>query len=179
MNSARFACDSRMLYGKPVEQALVERGRVRDRERAVVDGRAVTALGHEELVPRGVVDDAEHHVALDLERDRDGEDRQAVRIVRRPVQGIDDPAAPRAAGRRPRLLGEDGIAGERAPEAIDDQRLAARVHLRHEVGGTALVGDTPDAVELFPEEMTGGAGGVDRDPPFGRMHPGEIYHTLA
>ena len=116
---------------------------------------------------------------IDLERDGDRVDRQAVGIVRRPVQRVDDPATPGAAGRRPRLLGEDGVAGERAPQTIHDQRFALCVHLGHQVGGTTLVGDTPDAVELACQEMAGGAGRVHRDPPFGRMHPGEIYHTLA
>jgi len=50
-------------------------------------------LGDVEIVEARVVRDAELDASVDLQGDRHGEDRHAVRVVGRPVQRIDDPAA--------------------------------------------------------------------------------------
>ena len=59
------------------------------------------------------------------------------------------------------LLRQDRVVGEGAAQPPEDLRLRALVHLGHEVGGHALVGDVPDAGQLVAEETAGRARGLD------------------
>ena len=63
-----------------------------DAQAAVVHEGAAAALGGVELVHRRIVDDAGDELALALQRDRDGEDRDAVQEIGGAVERIDDPA---------------------------------------------------------------------------------------
>ena len=125
-------------------------------------------LGDEELVAIRVKHDADLHAPVRLEADRHAEDRQAVGVVGRAVERVDDPAPARAPTPGAALLGEDPVLRECGEQARDDQLLGARVHLGHEVGGAALVRDVPRSLELALEEVTGRARGVDRHAPFER-----------
>src|SRR5207253_988384 len=109
------------------EQAQVERRRRRHRETRVVERRAGAALADEELVAARIVDDAELDDAVALETDADGVDGQAVRVVRRAVERIDDPAPAGAARASAAFLGEDAVVGELRLECRDDERLRAPV----------------------------------------------------
>ena len=71
-----------------------------DAQPPVVEEGAAAALGDVKLVQDRVVDDAGDELALALERDRDGEERDAVQEVGGAVERIDDPADAR--GRCPR-----------------------------------------------------------------------------
>src|SRR5262249_58936 len=57
----------------------------------VVKERTFAALGAEQVVGRGVVDDAGHDRAFPLERERDGEVRDPVQEVHGAVERIDNP----------------------------------------------------------------------------------------
>ena len=57
----------------------------------VVEEGALAALGGEQVVVGGIVDQPGDHGAFALERDRDGEVRDAVQEVRGAVERIDDP----------------------------------------------------------------------------------------
>ena len=107
-------------------------------------------------------------MSIDFQRDRHREDRQPVRVVRRAVQWIDDPAAPRAAGRGATLLRENRIVRERRGEPADDQLLGALVHFRHEVGRLALEGDAMRRAKLRSQDLAGGARRVDCHAAFER-----------
>ena len=56
---------------------------------------------------------------------------------------------------------------------IQDQRFSARVHLRDEVGGGALVGDLARLGAGGVQEPSGGPSGVDCDAPL------DVAHTPA
>ena len=58
----------------------------------IVEKGALAALGGEQLVIGGVVDDAGDHGAFALEPDRDRKVRDAVQKIQRAVERIDDPA---------------------------------------------------------------------------------------
>ena len=74
----------------------------RDAQPPVVDEGAGALLGPEHLVADRLVDHAGDDLAVALERDRDGEERQAVQEIGGAVERIDDPAmAPVAAGVSP------------------------------------------------------------------------------
>ena len=59
------------------------------------------------------------------------------------------------------LLRQDRVVGKGAAQTREDLGLRALVHLGHEVGGHALVGDAPDAGDLVAQEMAGRARDVD------------------
>ena len=69
-------------------------GHARDVQRRAVQARAPAPLGREQLPPAGVVDGCHLETAVDLERQRGAEDRQAVGEVGGAVQRIEDPAVP-------------------------------------------------------------------------------------
>ena len=66
--------------------------RAATRMRLVVEERALAFLGDEQLVGDRIVDEAGDDDAFALERDRDGEMRNAVQEVGGAVERIDDPA---------------------------------------------------------------------------------------
>ena len=85
------------------------------------------ALGREQLPPRRVVDRADRDRAVDFERERRTEDRQAVRIVGRAVDRVEYPAERRrglAVAARLELLAQHDVIGKslgdhRAELALD------------------------------------------------------------
>ena len=109
--------------------------------------------GREGLVAGRVEDDPDRRDAIDHERDRDAEDGQAVGVVHRAVEGIDDPdpATPRG-GRLardgamlPGLLGKDRVVRVARPDGVQDERLGQVVRLGHHVPGALVV----DPLEPF------------------------------
>ena len=96
---------------------------------------AAAALGDEQLFPRGIVDGADLSLAVDLERQRRAEDRQAMRVVVRAVDRIEDPAVRRAA--RGRILAElfrkDGVIGKPLRNHLAEHRLDRDVGFGDEI----------------------------------------------
>ena len=91
--------------------SLLRRG---DPQAPVVEEGAGAALGDIEFVDDRIVDDAGDDLALALERQRDGEDRDAVEEIGGAVERIDDPAVGLvAAGDLAAFLGEEAVAGPR------------------------------------------------------------------
>ena len=74
------------------EERLLDPPPARDAQPAAVEKGAGAAFGGVQLVVNGRVDDARERLAVALQRDRDGEVRNAVQEVRRAVERIDDPA---------------------------------------------------------------------------------------
>ena len=100
-----------------------------------------TAGGREQLVADDVEHDAGHGRAVDLGGDRHAEAGQAVEVVGRAVERVDDPADPAGAGTIRALLAEHAVVGSGAEEALDDQRLGGPVHLGDHVGAGGLRAD--------------------------------------
>ena len=82
------------------------------RKAAVVHEGAAAALGRIELVHRRIVDDAGDQLPLAFQRDRDGEDRDAVQEIGGAVERVDDPAMlVVVAGHGAALFHQEGVAG--------------------------------------------------------------------
>ena len=64
-------------------------------------------------------------------------------VVRGAVEGIHDPPVRCRAAARAAFLGKDGMVREASPDRLHDEGFGLAVHLSHEVGGAALVGDMP------------------------------------
>ena len=88
-----------------------------DADALVVEEGALAALGDEHLVGGRIVDEAGDHRALALERDRNGELRNAVQEIGGAVERIDDPGMG--------LVGALARAAFLAEEAVARPRLAA------------------------------------------------------
>ena len=104
-----------------------------------VEPRADAALGGEELVAVRIEHRADRRHAVDLERQRGAEDRNAVRVVGRAVQRIEDPAIARLRAGLAHLFGEHDVIGkalrhERAEHALDFQ-----IDFGDEIDGAFLV----------------------------------------
>ena len=90
--------------------------------------------------PGRVVDGADGDHAVDLERQRGAENRQAVREVRGAVDRVEDPAVPRRPGGRPaELLGEDRVIGEALGDEGAEAPLDRDVGLGDEIDRALLV----------------------------------------
>src|SRR5262249_56718859 len=94
-------------------------------------------------------------------RDGAADPGQPVRVVGGAVERIDDPPAAGAAARRAGFFREDRVVSERRAQTTEDLGLRASIHFGDEIGRCALVSDVTNAGELFAEEPTGGARGVD------------------
>ena len=93
--------------------ASTRRAGGRDAQRRAVQERAAAALGGEQLLAIRIVDGRDLGDAVDFERERRAEDRQAVRVVGRAVDRIEHPARSRRHRRRAaHLLGEDLMIGK-------------------------------------------------------------------
>ena len=148
---------------------LGRRDRVAGRpERSRQQGRSVGR--RRERLPAGrVVDDADGRAPIHDEPDRHAEERDAVRVVHRAVQRIDDPEpAPTGrwglAGDRPMLpalLGQDRVAWVARTDGVDDQLLRQVVGLGHDVAG-ALVMDPLEALVAVHQHLAGA--GRERQP---------------
>ena len=79
----------------------------------------------------------------------------AVQVVRRAVERIDDPANPARPRRRSAFLAEHRVVRAQRPEAGDDEFLRSTVHLGHEVARTRLRLDRHTGpVEAIEQERT-------------------------
>ena len=82
-----------------------------DAQAAVVHEGAAAAFGGVKLVHGRIVDDAGDQLALALQRDRDGEYRDAVQEIGGAVERVDDPAVlVVVAGHRAALFHQEGVA---------------------------------------------------------------------
>src|SRR5215813_13663542 len=101
----------------------------------IVEEGALAALGGEQLVIGGVVDDAGDHGAFALEPDRDRKVRNSVQKIQRAVERIDDPAVSLiAAFARATLLAQKTVAGARMLELVAQDLLGAAVGGGDEIG---------------------------------------------
>ena len=135
---------------------------VRGTDRAPGKGRRTVDRGGERLVPGRVEDDPDRRPPVDDQPDRDAEERDAVGVVDRAVERVDDPdpATPRG-GRLARhramlagLLGEDRVVREARPDRVEDQRLGQVVGLGDHVPG-ALVVDPLEPLVAVHEDRPG------------------------
>ena len=95
---------------------------------AVVEIGALAPLGGEGLLIGRIVDQPGHELAVAFERDRDGEDRDAVQEIRGAVERIDDPAMGAVgAFDFAALLHQEAIAGPRAGQLLEQDLLGAVV----------------------------------------------------
>src|SRR3712207_9475000 len=90
-------------------------------------------LGDESLLSYRVVHHAKDHLASPFERYGDGEDGQAVNVVRGAVEGIDYPTHVLLAGERATLLSEHAVRWVRPEQRLHDDLFGSLVHLRGEV----------------------------------------------
>ena len=90
-----------------------------DADALLVEERALAPLGNEHFLVRGIVDQAGDHGAFALERDRNGELRDAVQEIGGAVERIDDPGV--------------GLVGALAPAAFFAEKAVARPRL-HQFG---------------------------------------------
>ena len=100
----------------------------RDAQAAVVHEGAAATLGDIELVHDRIVDHAGDDLALALQSQRNGEDRNAVQEIGGAIERIDDPAmgASRAVGGAG-FLGQEAIARPRLGEFLDQRLLGLPV----------------------------------------------------
>ena len=106
-----------------------------------------------------VVDDPDRRPAVDDQPDRDAEERDAVGVVDRAVERVDDPDPATAGGGRlarhrlmlAGLLGEDRVVREARPDGVEDERLGQVVGLGHDVPG-ALVVDLLEPLVVVHED---------------------------
>ena len=113
--------------------------------RAAVELRALAAAGRENLLPQRVVNDAVLELALASDADRHGELREAVQVVRRSVERIDDPLILVVAGRAA-FLGEDRMVGIVVADDLDDRGFGGLIDLRDELVAAFL--DDLERLEL-------------------------------
>ena len=136
-----------------------------DADAPVVEKGALAALGDEHLVGGRIVDQAGDDRALALERDRDGELRDAVQEIRGAVERIDDPAVGLVgAFARAAFLAEKAVAGPRLGQFLQERLLGAAVGGGDEIG-RALERDLQilDLAEVALERARGLARGGDHD----------------
>ena len=131
MHVVRKSCDQHRVNER--------RGR-RDSQRSTVQKRAAAALGREQLAPRGVVHRGHLGDAVDFERERRAEDRQAVREIRRAVDRIEHPARPgRRSGEAAHLLRQHLMVGKAFGDQIPEHPLHGDVDFRHQIDRALLV----------------------------------------
>ena len=100
-----------------------------------VEEGALAALGDEHLVVDRIVDEPGDHRALALERDRDGELRDAVQEIGGAVERIDDPAMGLVGAlAHAAFLAEEAVAGPRLGQFGIQRLLGAAVGGGDEIG---------------------------------------------
>ncbi len=141
-HAAQLAQESRMLGTAAMrnaggDHAIGELGPGRDPDAPVVEIGALAALGGKGLVVGRAVDQTRHQLAVALERDRDGEMRDAVQEIGGAVERIDDEAVG-AVGALDlaALLEQEAVAGPRAGKLAMQDLLGAGVGGGDEIGGT-------------------------------------------
>ena len=139
-------CSRFARYGKPVATSdCCERRALADANAPAVELRALAAARREDLLAQRVVDDAVLELALARDADRHRELREAVQVVRRAVERIDDPLVLVVAARAA-FLGEDRVLGVVVADDLDDRGLGGLVDLRDELVAAFL--DDLERLEL-------------------------------
>ena len=116
-----------------------QRRRVRHADRLAVAPGADAAFGREQLLAVRIVDRARDGLAVDLERHRGAEDRNAVRVVGGAVERVEHPAVAGAGARLPHLLGEHVVIGKSRRDQRAEHPLHFDVDLGDEVDRALLV----------------------------------------
>jgi hypothetical protein len=99
----------------------------------IVEKRPASALGVEHFIAHRIVDHARDQFSIPLERDRDAEDREGVRVVRCAVQRIDDPSVRGGRIVRAAFLAENAVIGKGREQDVDDAPLGITVGLGDEI----------------------------------------------
>jgi hypothetical protein len=86
-----------------------------------------------------IVNGAYDRLAVDLEGDRRAEDRNAMRVVRRPVNGIEDPAVCRPRASLPHFFRQDVVTGKALRNQRAEHPFDLEVDLSHEIDFTFFV----------------------------------------
>jgi len=94
------------------QKALPKIADLRDPDLPAVQSGAPVFSGREQLLPHRVVDKPQDGPAAVLQRRRDTKDRERVGEVRRPVEGVQDPAIFGAPRPSQVLLGQDAVPGK-------------------------------------------------------------------
>src|SRR3989442_2967650 len=139
MHVVREASDEKRL------EEVLGRGSTK---RHPVDERAFVPLGREQLAARGIENGADLDVAVDLQRERGAENRQAMGVVGRAVERVEDPSVPRRRAIRragAQLLGQHVV----VRKALRDQRA------EHPLALEIDLGDEIDRPFLFDAETRG------------------------
>src|SRR5581483_1782285 len=110
------------------DDRIDEPGAAGHAQAAVVEEGALAALGGEQLVIGGIVDEAGDDRVLALERDRDAEMRDAVQEIGGAVERVDDQAM-RLVGAfvAAAFLAEKAVAGPRMAELLAQDFLGATI----------------------------------------------------
>ena len=107
-----------------------------DAQALVVEIGALATFGGEHFVRNGIVDDARNQLALALQRNGNREMWDAVQEVGCTVERIDDePVRFIRTIDQAGFLGEDGIAGARLLQFLDQNALGTLVSDADEIGG--------------------------------------------
>jgi hypothetical protein len=106
----------------------------------------VTAPRGVQLVDHRPVDRAGFENARPLVRDRDAEQRIAMRVVRRSVQRIDDESLVAGPGVDPALLAQNRGPGKILAYTLDDERFRSPIGIGDQIG-PMLVGDLAWMIE--------------------------------
>ncbi len=166
----------------------------RGTDRAIGKERRPVRGGREGLATGRVHDDPDRRDAIDHERDRDAEDGQAVGVVDRAVEWIDDPdpATPRG-GRLardgtvlPGLLGKDRVVRVPGADGVQDERLGQGVRLGHDVPCALVVHALEPLVAVHQHgpgalrdlEREGQLRGHDRGGRHDRSGHGALHSTV-
>ena len=126
------------------------------RQRGAVAGRAVAAGGREQLAADGIADGGGQRAVLVLERDGGAPAAEAVEVVQRPVERVDDPGA--LAGALGALLAEVAVAGALARDQLDRGALGGPVDLGHDVRRRVLGAHAPGVALPGERDLRRGPG---------------------
>ena len=121
-------------------QTLAQLLRAGNLQAAPIEVSAPTAFGGVEIIARGIVNHPRNHFAATGEPERDAKHREAMREIRRSVQGINVPAILGGRGVAAAFFSHDAVLGKVALQPLHDQSFGAAVRRRDEVRST-LVSD--------------------------------------
>ena len=124
---------------------------------------SLTARGREDFLAQWIVDDAVFELIFVSHGDRDSEDGKAVNVVRRAVEGVDNPLEV-VRTLSAALFSEYRVIGVVLVNDLDDGLLSAMIDLRHELVST-LVRDLEPVklVQMTNHDVARLACGLHRD----------------
>jgi hypothetical protein len=129
------------LIGEPGRhEALLEPFGRTDPDRLAVAPGAAAEMRLIELVTGRPVDHRDDRLAVFAQGDRNRVVIEAVRVIHRAVERVDDPDPPLPPIGAAFLLAEKQIAGERVDENVANHRLGHGIHLGHQLE-RGLAGD--------------------------------------